>query len=135
MFEFTILEAAAVKGTTVLAAASLIAWTLRKRSAAARHLVWTAAAAALLALPILALTLPALRVPAKSSGPMAFFQVFSNGRAGAFPVRSAATVAAPQHAAAISSSVNPRQWAAAAWTAGACFGLAQMLFACAALRR
>src|SRR3954453_16332738 len=94
MFEFTML-AAAVKGTTVLAAASLIAWTLRKRSAAARHLVWTAAAAALLALPILTVTLPALRVPAPSA-PMVVFQVFSGASTVATSARAgAATRVAP----------------------------------------
>ena len=84
MFEFTMLAAAA-KGTMVLAVASAIAWTLRKRSAAARHLVWTAAAAALLSLPILSLTLPVLRVvPAAQEGPFAVFQTFATGR-GASP--------------------------------------------------
>src|SRR5438105_13502360 len=54
---------AALKSTTVLGVAWLAAVLLRRRSAAARHLVWTAASAALLALPLLSLALPALRVP------------------------------------------------------------------------
>src|SRR5437763_9790223 len=119
MFEFTILEAAAVKGTIVLAAASLIAWALRKRSAAARHLVWTAAAAALLALPILSLTLPVMRVPvlrapAQSSGAMVFFRVFSNGRAGASVALSTAKPSAARRGIAARGNLNPSQWAAAA---------------------
>ena len=48
-----ILVSAALKSTFVLGAAWLVAFALRGRSAAARHLVWTAAAAALLALPLL----------------------------------------------------------------------------------
>ena len=41
---FSILVSAALKSTVVLGAAWLAAWTLRGRSAALRHLVWTAAA-------------------------------------------------------------------------------------------
>jgi TonB family protein len=67
MFNWTasawpILASAALKSTLVLGAAWLIAYLLRGRSAAARHMVWTAAAAALVALPLLTVALPALRV-------------------------------------------------------------------------
>src|SRR3954452_16851844 len=111
MLDLTMFAEAALKGTVVLAAASLIAWTLRKRSAAARHLVWTAAAAALLSLPILSLTLPVLRVPvlrgpAQPSGAMTFFRVFSNGRAGVSTAQFAGTPAALRHAASTAGSVN-----------------------------
>jgi TonB family protein len=54
----------ALKGTAVLMAAWLMALALRRRSAASRHLVWTACAAALVALPILSLALPQWRVAA-----------------------------------------------------------------------
>src|SRR3974377_692467 len=57
---------AALKGTAVLGVAWLVAFCMRGRSAAARHVVWTAAFAALLRLPFLSLSLPALRVPVKS---------------------------------------------------------------------
>src|SRR6185295_10129292 len=53
----------AIKSMAVLGAARLMALLLHKNSAAARHLVWTAAFATLLALPVLAILLPALRVP------------------------------------------------------------------------
>ena len=67
MFNWTvsawpILASAALKSTLVLGAAWLITDLLRGRSAAARHTVWTAAAAALVALPLLTVALPALRV-------------------------------------------------------------------------
>jgi hypothetical protein len=60
---YLLLVGAALKGTAVLVAAWMAAILLRGRSAAARHLVWTAAFAALLALPLLSLSLPALRMP------------------------------------------------------------------------
>src|SRR5258708_491334 len=60
---FSILMGAAIKSTVVLGAAWLSAFFLRGRSAAVRHLVWTAAAAAVLALPFLSISLPALRIP------------------------------------------------------------------------
>src|SRR5262245_17338143 len=60
---YSLFAGAALKGTAVLGAAWLAAILLRGRSAAARHLVWTAASAALLALPFLSVSLPALHVP------------------------------------------------------------------------
>src|ERR1700679_546092 len=60
---FAFLWSLALKGTAVLCAAYLAAFALRHRSAAARHLVWTAAFAALLALPLLSVSLPSLRIP------------------------------------------------------------------------
>ena len=60
---FSIFIGAALKSTAVLGVAWLFAFLMRARSAAARHLVWTAAAAAVLALPFLSATLPVLPVP------------------------------------------------------------------------
>ena len=48
----------AIKSTMLLAAAWLAALILRARSAASRHIVWTACAAGLLALPLLSIWLP-----------------------------------------------------------------------------
>src|SRR5437660_3369195 len=64
---FSILMSAALKSTVVLGAAWMLAFLLRGRSAAARHLVWTAAAAAVLALPLLSLSLPALHLPVSTA--------------------------------------------------------------------
>src|SRR5260370_37713312 len=60
---FAMCVGVALKSTIVLGAAWIAAFLLRDRSAAARHLVWTAAAAAVLALPVLSISLPALPVP------------------------------------------------------------------------
>ncbi|MGA3043466.1 MAG: TonB family protein [Bryobacteraceae bacterium] len=60
---FYVLAGAAVKSAVVLAVAWIAAFVLRKHSAATRHLIWTAAFAAILALPFLSAALPALRVP------------------------------------------------------------------------
>jgi len=60
---FSFFLGAALKSTAVLSAAWIAAFLLRRRSAAARHLVWTGAAAAVVALPLLSISLPALRTP------------------------------------------------------------------------
>jgi HEAT repeat protein/beta-lactamase regulating signal transducer with metallopeptidase domain len=52
-----------VKATLLLACAALLTTALRRSSAATRHLIWTAALMAALALPVLSLTLPRWNVP------------------------------------------------------------------------
>ncbi len=42
-----------IKGTAVLVVASVVAWFLRTKSAAIRHVVWSLAFVVLLALPLL----------------------------------------------------------------------------------
>src|SRR5580704_13670829 len=88
-----ILLSAALKSTVVLGAAWLLAFTLRRRSAAARHLVWTAAVAALLALPLLTVSMPALPVRTGPLAPLVSSIVF---RTTAVATSGAPTVTAPQ---------------------------------------
>src|SRR5260370_35860736 len=64
---FSVFVGMAVKSTAVVCVGWLSAFLLRGWSAAARHLVWTAAAAAVVALPLLSLSLPALSVPGASA--------------------------------------------------------------------
>src|SRR5688572_10711618 len=54
--------AVAAKASLVLAGALLVTHVMRRRPAAERHLVWVVAVAAVLALPLLTLVLPATRV-------------------------------------------------------------------------
>ena len=134
MLGFAILVDAALKGSIVLAVAAVVAWILRRRSAAVRHLVWTAAAAALIALPILTATLPALRVPVTPDGPMTVFRVFATSRS-ASPAVSSAAPAIPAAARPVETARDPRRWLPAIWAAGAAIGLLQMLLAVGAVRR
>ncbi|HSU15788.1 M56 family metallopeptidase [Longimicrobium sp.] len=59
---FAVLADAAAKGTLVLVAALAATRLMRRRSAAARHLVWVVALASMLALPAVTRLLPAWRV-------------------------------------------------------------------------
>jgi beta-lactamase regulating signal transducer with metallopeptidase domain len=52
----------AIKGAIVIIIAAVVAWLLRRDSAAARHSVWTAAIIAQLLIPVLEVTLPTWRV-------------------------------------------------------------------------
>src|SRR5688572_28036900 len=54
--------AVAAKACLVLAGALFVTRFMRRRPAAERHLVWVVAVAAALALPLLTLVLPAIRV-------------------------------------------------------------------------
>ncbi len=57
-----LLVSSTLKATVILALAALIAWLMRHRTAASRHLVWTAALGSVTAVLAFAIVLPAWRV-------------------------------------------------------------------------
>ncbi len=86
--------AIAGKSILALALAHLTTLALRRRSAATRHLVWTASSAVLVALPLLSLSLPALGVPT----PEAAIAVFRTSvTVPQTPTASSAPTAPPAH--------------------------------------
>ncbi|HLK63909.1 MAG TPA: TonB family protein [Bryobacteraceae bacterium] len=136
---FSMFLGAALKSTIVLGAAWILALLLRGRSAAARHLVWTAAAAAVLALPLLTLALPALRVPVSSETlPANTSLVFrAIGIAGVDDSSVPVTSPAPPHAAASQAAFrrDTRFWLLMIWAAGAAASLLKMSVSYVALWR
>ena len=130
---------AAIKSTVVLAAAWLIALVLRKRSAASRHVVWTACAAALLALPLLSVTLPALRLQVASAIlPGDPGLVFRSSSAALQPSSGAGLRASARTAAHAAPPAAARDWRTLAllvWAAGIGAASLQLLLACLALSR
>src|SRR5260370_10590457 len=132
---FPILMSVALKSTVILVAAWLCACLLRKRSAAARHLVWTAAAVAVLALPILTMSLPALRLPIANTTTSIVFQAIGSPQ----PATQAQGVVTPL---GTSAPVSQAQWRpdwkdalVAVWIAGSLLALVQMLLACVTIWR
>jgi len=131
----------ALKSTVVLGAAWMVSLALRGRSAAVRHLVWTAAAVALLALPLLSLTLPAMRWGAGGLLPLnlgVVFQTSTTATAENAPHAGAASVAAPRTANPVPRTTRTFDWRTGlllVWGAGASVLLAQMLFACLTMQR
>ena len=133
---FSAIVGATLKSTVLLGAAWLIAFLLRRRSAASRHLVWTAAAAAVLALPFLSLSLPPLPVHASTAlvNPGLVFQVLGIARADATP-QTVSSAGAPTSPGNPTWRPDLMRWLIGIWAAGAALALAQMLVAYAALIR
>lgn len=128
---------AALKSTAVLGAAWLTVFLLRRRSAAARHLVWTAASAALLALPFLSVTLPALPVTMARAFvlPGVVFQTTAAASA-------EATASGVQHRTSASAPLQSRPWRpdwrltlVLLWSAGTAVSFVRMATAWAAIGR
>jgi TonB family protein len=135
---FSIFVSVALKSTVVLGAAWLVSGALRGRSAASRHLVWTAAAAAVLALPFLSASLPALRVPASGAllglDPGVVFQVA--GSAAVEPPSS--SLLPPATARRAMHAPRHYDWRIGLmllWAAGAAAAFARMLAAFLAMWR
>jgi TonB family protein len=132
---FFVLTGVALKSTAILIAAWLCALLLRKRSAAARHLVWTGAAVAVLTLPILSVSLPALRLPIANTTTNIVFQAIGSSQ----PDSKTPGIVSPL---AINAPVGPTKWRPdwkaaliSLWIAGSLLALAQMLLACVAVWR
>jgi beta-lactamase regulating signal transducer with metallopeptidase domain len=135
---FSIFIGVALKSTAVLGLAWLSAFLLRGRSAAARHLVWTAAAAAVLALPFLSVSLPVLPVSTANALP-ANVAVLFKATATAHPEAAVSQNPARTHAPV---SSRPALWRPdwrlslmLLWAAGTAAAFAQMLVACAGMWR
>lgn len=134
---FGFLSGVALKSTAVLGIAWLGSLLLRGRSAASRHLLWTAAAVAVLALPLFSVSVPALRVP--SFGRLApgiavlFETTASVGNQAPSGLSAGSPAALPDH-----STSRLLDWRLAlmlAWAIGAAAIFAQLLLSYAQLRR
>src|SRR5712691_2428102 len=135
---FAMCVGVALKSTIVLGAAWMAAFLLRGRSAAARHLVWTAAAAAVLALPILSISLPALPVPlggALLPESTVVFQTTAAIGADRAAARASQRQDAPQPAQPAPWRPNWRLSVMLIWAVGAVAAFTQMLVACAGMWR
>src|SRR5579864_9036216 len=134
---FAMLVSLTLKNTAVLGVACLSVFLLRRGSAAARHLVWTTAAAAILALPFFSASLPVLPVPtpgALAPNIRAVFQTTATaGRDGTIPASQRTTTTGPS---------QPMPWLPdwrvllmLTWAMGGAAALVHMLVACARLCR
>jgi TonB family protein len=131
----------AFKSTLVLGMAWLLAHGLQRRSAAARHLVWTAAAVAVLALPWLTVALPALTV--RGHGTVLDSGVWLLQTSPAASVAPAdalpdhAVSALPRRAAPGPRPWHPnwRRWLLLLWAAGVALTGAQLGISCGAVWR
>lgn len=143
----------ALKATLLLAGAAAASLALRRASASARHLVWTLSIGALLALPLLALALPAWRVPllpGGSPGPDLVFRApspavaFPPGEGEVAPPPADLLPPPPASAARplpgdVAGPMLPAwsggEWLLALWAAGALLVLARLAVGLATLRR
>jgi TonB family protein len=132
---FSIFVGAAIKSVAVLGVAWGVALLLRGRSAAARHLVWSAAAAGLLALPFLSASLPALRVPGGTLLPTAIFQTTATENPSIDRVAQPTGHAAPNTTPPARTRLNWRTWVLLLWAAGAAIAMLRLIAGCAAVWR
>lgn len=134
---FSLFVNVALKSTAILAAAWLGTLCLRRRSAAARHLVWTGAAAAIVALPLLAVALPALHLPslAVPLNANVLFQTTVTASGAVSAAAATATTGAAMHAPAAPWRPDWPLYALLAWAAGAVLVLVQMVLATIAMAR
>lgn len=125
----------AIKSVVVLLIASISVLALHRRSAAVRHLVWTAAFGALLVLPLFSVILPALRVPVPAAMQTAGAR-FESGTATA--ARTPAGAIVRPLPAKLTPPVQRIPWSEALlllWALGALASLAKMSAAWLAVNR
>jgi len=125
---FAILVGISLKSAALLAVAWLGSFLLRSRSAAARHLVWTAASAAILALPLLSVSLPSWRIAEPGALAPAnvglVFRVLAIAGAETAGGPAAASTGIAQ-AAGAARQTDWRLWVLALWSLGAAIFFAQ----------
>ncbi len=126
----------ALKSTALLGVAWAAVLLFRRRSAALRHLVWSLAFASVLALPLLSLVLPALRVPVGGSVLTTGFVFETNVLR---PASQPATKAGQD--AAIMPELKAEPWMrwgmllTIIWAAGTAISFAQMFIGLAGIER
>jgi len=122
---YSLLVGAALKSTAILCVTWLAAVLLRRRSAAARHIVWTAGFAAVLALPLLSFSLPALHMPVPAPGILFQATAPASAITPASPALAAGSAAAGSKAAPWHP--DGRLALLLVWAAGASVAFAHML--------
>ncbi len=118
----------AFKSMAVLMAAWLVRLALRRSSAAILHVLWVTTFAALLALPVLSLALPAMRVPV--AGSLRETGFFFQANASSATLLNAAHAAQPTGASFPAAGRWLLNWHVLlllAWALGASLSLGQML--------
>ena len=130
---YSLLAGVALKSIVVLGAARFVTILMRRYSAASRHVLWTAVFAALLALPLLTASLPALRTRQWMS-PEVVFQVTAplRSRLGTEASEPQPSGSGPASGAPTEDRQQPGRAAALvffAWFAGTTVSLAQMALA------
>ncbi len=136
---FSFATGVAVKSTAILCVAWITALLLRRRSAAARHLAWTSAAAAIIALPFLTALTPELPFPApaafRSAPGGVWFSATSMAVSDASVSAGTAERGSPSDPEFAPWRLGWKTWLMLVWAAGAAAILGRMLAACALLWR
>jgi TonB family protein len=127
MTTWTLLFDLTWKSTVALVLAWMVAIAFKRRSAAARHIVWTAAFAALLALPLLSVSLPTWTHPLASALVPDSGVTFRAAATAGLPAASMAVPSAAAIRGASSPNFDPRRAAALLWSAGALLAFLHML--------